>query len=292
MTPSRPWTSADLRRVEDAARGVWLELTDSLSLRGERAAVARIAELLRGPSGRALVIEALALATSPEYLPGRAHLARECRAAARLRDRVAAEGLPAGAVLPWAPEDEPAEAAPSSDPVAVLGTNEAQRREIDRAQVERALAALPSSGEVVVARGDSAPFGSEYLTWDELSPVDWRAFVFADAARICKGGLTIDAWLRATSKPSADWPAPGRRLVVDAWACALGRVARGGAPWPRVLDLRGLPGRHGMPEAAFVEPLAAALRERPSGVVLVVDEGGQALARSLPAGGLEQPRAS
>ncbi len=131
------------------------------------------------------------------------------------------------------------------------------------------LADLVARGEVKVVRASSDAFGLE-LTWGEVDKVTWQSWARPAAEdRGC-----VAAWDRCTGDPVLIQA--NRAPLITLWgiACRM-------QPLPEVLDLRGIPSSHGLISESWRDPLTVAIRASKSGVVLIVDDPPDWLARAI-----------
>ena len=267
------WTKVDLRRLELAANAVWIWATPpkiSDTLRATRA------RLLRGELGLRAIIHHFRQGSSPD--------SREGRAAARLAGRLEIEGMPADFVPPWAgaPTAPPAPAK-QEEPQPKLELDPTRWSATEASQVAGSLRHLVHEARECVARlGDSQAFGTSNLLWGDVDGrVDWAAWLAGTAVALSPS-LTPEKWARATAGDPSGWPPAARAFVRGVWVVALAAVRKGALELPVLLDCRRLPHSAGALDADFVDPLAAALRELPRGIVVLVEANSWVTERCLP----------
>lgn len=167
----------------------------------------------------------------------------EVRAAGRLASRIRADGAPPGLVLPLQPDLVPQDTPPEA---ATAPRTVLDPVALARRQTDHQLAQDVLEGRVQVHMA-CGPVGDTDALWGDYPDlVPWRV-IAGPAGGWVQGDLVTH------------WPA-----------------------FPRVVDLRGLPGRHGMLDERAVVPLVRVLQALGSGVHLVTDGPADLLARVLP----------
>lgn len=275
---STQWTKADLRRIARTFDSWRLE-TGPGELTRRDAPDETLARWNAATAEHAAEIVCVGLRVAHRGLSD-----AENRARAKLAERIARDGLPADVEIPRLTlmseirEQVAAEQRAARERVEALALAEAERRKPKPRDLAGVLEHLRfnvaheiAEGRVRVAHVEGQPFGDPDFTWAELSPIAW-----ADWLRPTARADVDDAkWAMATNGSEAS-----ERFVpslTQLWTKALAE-----RELPDIIDLSTAPTFHGTLRDEWVKPLAAALRKRERGIVILVRANADIHARVLP----------
>jgi hypothetical protein len=278
--PYRERVNASLRsEAREHVRVSLLRLADTLVDQRERKAAARIA--LR------LVTEGLPESLVVPQLPLRRDIERNCTDWEREQiERFHSVGMHRSAEeIVWMANHRAEEQAAAQLQAALVEA--AKPREVsaedrlarDRRAVAFNLADLVKRGVVEVHRATSDAFNTDVVWTDVEGVVSWQAW--ARPVGDEQTNFVLDLWDRHTSTAEARANVP--RHVFNSgpfwlvWSDACRRQ-----PLPDVLDLRGAPESGGGLIESWREALSIALHESTRGIVILVDDHPDILARCLP----------